>query len=112
MDDFDIPQNKLAESAERVVDRTRSIASAMANHWLIDHGDDGPPLRERLAEIDAPALVVHGSDDPLFPPAHAQALARRLARARLLLLDGVGHEFAPPSAWPLLTDAIVRHTAA
>lgn len=96
--------------AERVVDRTRSIASAMANHWLIDHAFEGPPLRERLGGIVVPALVVHGSDDPLFPPAHGQALARLLPRARLLLLEGVGHEFAPPSAWPLLTDAIVDHT--
>jgi pimeloyl-ACP methyl ester carboxylesterase len=30
---------------------------------------------DRLDEIAGPALVIHGSDDPLFPPAHGEALA-------------------------------------
>src|SRR5215210_5506356 len=59
------------EIATRVVDRTTSIASG-ANHWLLD--DDRPPLRPRLGRVRAPALVVHGTADPVFPPAHGAAL--------------------------------------
>jgi pimeloyl-ACP methyl ester carboxylesterase len=96
------------EIATRVVDRTPSIASA-ANHWLLD--DDGPPLRPRLGRIRAPALVVHGTADPLFPPAHGAALARELPDAELLLLDGLGHQFPPPELWDRIVPAILAHTS-
>jgi pimeloyl-ACP methyl ester carboxylesterase len=52
------------------------------------------PRREfdaALASIRAPTLVIHGTADPMFPPAHGEALARRIPGARLLLLDGAGH---------------------
>jgi hypothetical protein len=44
-------------------------------------------------------LVIHGTEDPLFPPGHAVALAREIADTELLLLDGIGHQ-APPRARP------------
>lgn len=48
-------------------------------------------LRTRLAEIQFPALVVHGSHDRLSPPAAGAYLAAQLPQARLLNLDGAGH---------------------
>jgi pimeloyl-ACP methyl ester carboxylesterase len=48
-------------------------------------------LRPRLAEIGAPALVVHGVDDHIFPLREAEALARGLPRARLAAIEGAGH---------------------
>jgi pimeloyl-ACP methyl ester carboxylesterase len=52
----------------------------------------GLDLRSRLAEIDVPALVVHGVLDALSPTAldDAKELAAAL-RAELHLLDGAGH---------------------
>jgi pimeloyl-ACP methyl ester carboxylesterase len=96
------------EIATRVVDRATSVASA-GNHWLLD--DDGPPLRPRLGRIRAPALVVHGTADPMFPPAHGAALARELPDAELLLLDGLGHQFPPPELWDRIVPAILAHTS-
>ncbi|MCA8920236.1 MAG: alpha/beta hydrolase, partial [Planctomycetes bacterium] len=45
----------------------------------------------RLHEVLAPTEVVHGSRDLLVPLALARAAAERLPRARLTVLDGVGH---------------------
>jgi len=42
--------------------------------------------------VTAPTLVIHGTEDPSFPSGHAIALAREIAGAERLLLDGVGHQ--------------------
>ncbi|OLE54162.1 MAG: hypothetical protein AUG51_10050 [Acidobacteria bacterium 13_1_20CM_3_53_8] len=49
-------------------------------------------LRKRLCEIKQPALVVAGLEDNFLPSADsAKAIAQKLPRARLKLLEGVGH---------------------
>jgi pimeloyl-ACP methyl ester carboxylesterase len=97
------------ELARRVVVRTTNLESSAKNHWLL--GGDGEDLRPRLPEVTAPTLVVHGTEDPMFPPGHAHALAREIPGAELLLLDGVGHQVPPRSTWDLVVPAILRHTA-
>ncbi|MCW2859644.1 MAG: hypothetical protein QOE54_3538 [Streptosporangiaceae bacterium] len=104
-DTFD--EQHVREIARRVVGRTAGLGSS-GNHWLIDGGED---LRPRLGEITAPTLVIHGTEDPFFPPGHGAALAREISGAELLLLDGVGHEPPPRSTWDLVVPALLRHTA-
>jgi pimeloyl-ACP methyl ester carboxylesterase len=48
-------------------------------------------LRERLREIQAPALVVAGREDPLCTLREQQALARALPRGELAVLEDCGH---------------------
>lgn len=93
---------------ERVVDRTVNIESSLKNHWLLP---DGEPVRGRLGDIRAPTLVLHGTEDPLFPHAHGEALAREIPGARLLPLEGVGHEMPPRPVWDQVVAAILEHTA-
>ena len=93
---------------ERVVDRTVNIASSMKNHWIIDGGE---PLRRTLGEVSVPTLVLHGTEDPLFPFAHAEALAEEIPGARLLPLEGMGHEMPPRPLWDQVVAAILEHTA-
>ena len=64
----------------------------------------------RLDEIQAPALIIHGTEDLVVPYAHATALHNGLRDSRLLTLRGSGHELHPLD-WPLILDAIVEHTA-
>ena len=46
---------------------------------------------ERLPEIKAPALVLAGRHDFLFPPEHQALLADRLFNAKLVLIERAGH---------------------
>ncbi|WP_216206704.1 alpha/beta fold hydrolase [Amycolatopsis aidingensis] len=99
------------ERARRVaniaVDRTRDLAASVTNHWAISGGSTD---QFRLAEIAVPTLVLHGTDDPLFPYAHGEALAAEIPGATLVPLAGMGHEMPPPALWDTVVSAVVRHT--
>jgi pimeloyl-ACP methyl ester carboxylesterase len=90
-----------------VIARTNDLAAATTNHWILD--DDSPPLRPRIGGIAVPTLVLHGTEDPLFPPAHGEALAREIPGARLVLLPGAGHELPAPT-WDVAVPEILAHT--
>lgn len=63
-----------------------------------------------LEAIDVPTIVVHGDDDPMFPIEHGRALERTLPRARLVALQGRGHEiFSSPAAHHPITDHLTAH---
>lgn len=49
--------------------------------------EEGLPIEQ----IQAPTLVVHGDRDRVVPLSNGQAIARRIPRAELLILDGCGH---------------------
>ena len=93
---------------ERVYDRTLNIASSLTNHWILDQGE---PVRGRLSDVTAPTLVLHGTEDPLFPYGHGEALADEIPGARLIPLEGMGHEFPPRPLWDRVVPAILDHTA-
>ncbi|MEU5519326.1 alpha/beta hydrolase [Streptomyces sp. NPDC047860] len=77
--------------AARIWDRTPSTAPAvqMANQvgMVFSRLDCTPRWRERLPEIKAPTLVVHGRRDRFFPVGNAQAIAREIPGAHLLVLE-------------------------
>ncbi|MFC9113078.1 alpha/beta fold hydrolase [Streptomyces sp. NPDC057092] len=77
--------------AARVWDRTPGTAPAvqMANQlgMVFSRLDCTPRWRERLPEIKLPTLVVHGRRDPFFPVGNAEAIAREIPGARLLVLE-------------------------
>ena len=62
-------------------------------------------LRSRLANVSAPTLVLHGSDDPLVSPEAGKDIAANIKGAELLIVEGMGHDF-PPSLFELVVDAI------
>ena len=68
------------------------------------------PRGARLATLAVPTAVVHGSADPLLPPACGRDLAARIPAAELVELPGMGHDL-PDALWPPIADA-VRRTAA
>ena len=94
----------LRRLAERIFDRTHDMAAAQTNHYRCA---GGPPLDDRLASIAAPTLILHGTLDPLAPAAGAEALATGIPAARLVRLDGVGHEFPPAAVWAQVIDEII-----
>ncbi|MFB8241754.1 alpha/beta fold hydrolase [Kitasatospora purpeofusca] len=94
--------------AARIVDHARDIAAQSTNPYLIDAGT---PWRARLGAITAPTLVLHGEEDPLFPPEHGRALAAEIPGARFLALPGTGHEIFPEHTWDTVVQALLAHTA-
>jgi pimeloyl-ACP methyl ester carboxylesterase len=72
--------------------------------------DCAPRWRERLPEITAPTLVVHGAADAFFPVGNGQALAEEIPGATLRVLDGVGAEL-PRRAHAEVAAAVLAHTA-
>jgi pimeloyl-ACP methyl ester carboxylesterase len=53
----------------------------------------GHDTSARLESIEAPTLVVHGTEDRMLPVANGELIARLIPHARLELLEGVGHMF-------------------
>lgn len=52
---------------------------------------EGADLRDALVEIAAPALVVHGTADAVWPEAGGEALADGLPRGKFEPIEGAGH---------------------
>ena len=73
---------------------------AMAGLW-------GWSSHDRLAQITAPTLVVHGDRDVLIPVENARVLAATIPGARLHIVEGAGHGYPaqdPVGVHQLVTD--------
>jgi pimeloyl-ACP methyl ester carboxylesterase len=100
-------------AAGSVFDRAGRTATAQrASHLgtMFAAIDCQPRWRERLGEITAPTLVVHGDEDPFFPHGNGVALAAEIPGATLLTLGGIG-QGVPRVTWPAVVDAVLRHTS-
>jgi pimeloyl-ACP methyl ester carboxylesterase len=60
---------------------------------------------QALGSIEAPTLVIHGTDDPLVNVSGARAAAGAIPDAELMLIDGMGHDLPRP-VWPRIVDGI------
>ena len=58
-----------------------------------------------LHRLQLPALVVHGSVDPLIRAAAGRATARAIPGARLMIIPGMGHDLSP-AFWPQIVEAL------
>jgi pimeloyl-ACP methyl ester carboxylesterase len=102
----------------RDADEIRALA---ATSYDRDHDPAGPGRQlaaimasgDRTGElrgITAPTLVIHGGADRLVAPSGGRATARAIARSRLMLIPGMGHDL-PRAAWPQMIDAIAENAA-
>jgi alpha-beta hydrolase superfamily lysophospholipase len=62
----------------------RSIAAVLSAAWA--------ELADGLAQVPLPVLLVHGSEDPVVPAAHAREWASRLKRGQLAEFAGARHD--------------------
>ncbi|GAA4493569.1 alpha/beta fold hydrolase [Actinoallomurus oryzae] len=83
--------------------------AAAANHDLASRRmtDD---RRVPLTSITAPTLVVHGTEDPLRPLPHGEALAAQIPGARLRTVPGMGHTFLSPGLPRRVAELLLEHT--
>lgn len=63
-----------------------------------------PNRAGRLGEVSAPALVVHGAEDPLVDPSGGQATAAAIPGCRFKLVPGMGHDLPVELFGDLVSD--------
>jgi len=63
-----------------------------------------------LGSLSTPTLVIHGADDPLLRVECGKNTAAAIPGAKLMIIDGMGHDLPHGGAWPQIIDAIVDHT--
>ena len=63
---------------------------------------------ENLEKISVPTLVIHGTADTLISQSGGERTAEVIHNAKLVLIEGWGHD-VPPGSWPHLTKSIVEH---
>ena len=67
-----------------------------------------------LAELDLPALVIHGSRDTLIDRSGGRRTAEVIPGARYVEIDGMGHDYPPPvwkewvAVWSDFARSVVR----
>jgi pimeloyl-ACP methyl ester carboxylesterase len=100
-------EDELREMLGRSYDRGYDPAGAGRQlAALLASGDRTAELRT----VTAPTLVIHGAADRLVAPSGGRATARAIPGARLLMVDGMGHDL-PRKVWPQVLDAITEHAA-
>ncbi|MGW4475441.1 alpha/beta fold hydrolase [Nonomuraea sp. NPDC004354] len=100
------------ETATRALIEQQIESATDAGHASKNHVLAAFASRDRsglVSSITAPTLVIHGSDDPMAPIAHGEALAAAIPNSEFLPIEGMGHGFPPPVI-PRISAAILRHT--
>jgi pimeloyl-ACP methyl ester carboxylesterase len=101
-------RDRVRDMVARSYDRGRDPAAPGRQLGaIIASGDRTAELRR----IRAPTLVIHGSKDPMVAKSGGIATARAIPGARLMVVDGMGHDL-PEAAWPQLVEAIAGHAHA
>ena len=88
------PKMFASSSPPLAVARAREIASEQPVENLVATVEalrDRPDSTGTLAEIDVPALVVVGENDPMTPPSVAGEMVAGLPQARLAVVADAGH---------------------
>ncbi|KQN96112.1 alpha/beta fold hydrolase [Paenibacillus sp. Leaf72] len=101
-----LDEDRIYELAKLEVERSSNMAS-INNHGVLT-GDFS--YLSRTAEIDVPALIIHGTEDPIIPYEHGVSLAAVISDSILLTLEGSGHEIHY-GEWDKVIEAIINHTS-
>ncbi|HYK18619.1 MAG TPA: alpha/beta hydrolase [Bryobacteraceae bacterium] len=85
-------ESEVGARAGRAYDRSHDPAgTARQAIATIASGD----RTERLREVQAAALVIHGLDDRMCDVSGGQATAEAISGAELVLIEGMGHDLGP-----------------
>lgn len=57
-----------------------------------------PSREDALAGVEVPTLVIHGTEDTLISASGGERTASIIAGAKLMLIEGMGHDMPPPFA--------------
>ena len=88
-----LDDNAIRERAAAAYDRCFCPAGIGRQMKAVAH--DGS-RDERLAKLDLPVLVIHGSRDTLIDPSGGRHTAAVIPGARYHEIEGMGHDYPPP----------------
>jgi pimeloyl-ACP methyl ester carboxylesterase len=92
-----------------IVREARDILAHRRNHPIVVATSY---WRDRLKDIRAPTLIMHGSHDYCLPLDHAKAMADEIPGAKLVVVEGMGHVLSPTSRyWDVFAEALIAHTS-
>ena len=104
---FDRNEDDLRDIAGRSYDRGRNPAgSSRQLAAIIASGDRTGGLRG----LHVPTVVIHGTKDKLVSPSGGRATAKAVPGARLVTIEGMGHDL-PRATWPRIMGAIAENAA-
>lgn len=100
--EFAFEEDVVREMAALSYDRGHSAAGVVRQlHAILASGD----RTEGLHRVQVPTAVIHGTRDPLVKPSGGRATAKAIPGARLMMVDGMGHDL-PRDLWPTFAEAI------
>jgi len=76
---------------DRWTDYVRRDGSRDAHRTRAEQGANVPSGQPRIAQVQAPTLILWGDRDALVPVEHARAFARDLPNNSLIIYEGVDH---------------------
>jgi pimeloyl-ACP methyl ester carboxylesterase len=105
---FERDEQYIRERAARSFDRGFDVrAGGRQLGAIVASGD----RTKTLGRIKAPTLVIHGTVDKMIRPSGGRATAKAIPGARLMMIEGMGHDL-PRGVWPQLIEAISEHARA
>ena len=105
---FPTPEGEMRERIGHGLQRSFNPVGTLRQMLAIVADSD---RADALGRITAPTLVLHGKADPLVPYAHGEDTARRIPGARLVGIDGMGHDL-PPGVVQRLLPPLLTHLKA
>ena len=99
--------NGMRDRITRSYDRSHHPAGLQRQMSAIVASGD---FRKHTRAIKAPTLVLHGTADPLVPIEAGRDIAKLVKGARMVELDGMGHD-VPPRFLPEITRHMLDHFA-
>ena len=99
------PMDEAALRAHISLGLQRSYNPTGTLRQMVAIGADTGKRAQELGRINRPTLVLHGKADPLVPFACGEDTARRIPGAKLVGIDGMGHDLPPG-----VVDQVIRYT--
>lgn len=105
---FERDEAYIRERAARSYDRGYNVAAGGRQLGAVTASGN---RTAQLHTIEAPTLVIHGTVDRMIRPSGGRATADAIPGARLLMIEGMGHDL-PRGVWPQVLDEIATHARA
>lgn len=99
---FPFEEERAQRYIEESFDRCYYPLGAAHHNMAVANAGD---RRTELAKLNIPALVIHGTEDPMFPVEAGLDTADVIPDAELLLIEGMGHDM-PMGTWEQVVDGI------